>query len=106
MKCEALIEFRQQAYNLLGPAKDATFELMDALMTTQKANCLADMALSPLLGREWPSVYEALQDCQPDREQLMQLYIEQMSVVERPILAVDHTAWGRQKSKDIERTYL
>jgi hypothetical protein len=106
MNCEALREFRQQAYKMLGPAKDATFELMDAVMTTPRANCLTEMALNPLFRRQWSSVSEALQDCQPDREQLMKLYLQQMSGVERPILAVDHTAWARPDAPTLrERTY-
>ena len=94
MKCETLREFRQLAYKMLGAAKDATFELMDAVMTTPKANCLTEMALNPLFCRKWPSVSEALQDCQPDREQLMKLYIQQTLGVERPILAVDSRKLG------------
>ena len=62
MNSEALKEFRQAAYNLLVKAKDATFELMDAVMTTRHAACLAEFALSPLFNRQWSSVYEALQD--------------------------------------------
>ncbi|MEP6519431.1 hypothetical protein [Microcoleus vaginatus] len=42
MNCEALREFRQQAYKMLGQAKDATFELMDAVMTTPKATSLTE----------------------------------------------------------------
>ena len=34
MNSERLKEFRQAAYELLVRAKDATFELMDAVMTT------------------------------------------------------------------------
>ncbi len=97
MNCEALREFRQQAYKMLGQAKDATFELMDAVMTTPKANCLTEMALNPLFRRQWSSVSEALQDPQPDREQLMKLYLLQMSGVERPILAVDSRKRGRDQ---------
>ena len=52
-KCETLVKFRQQAYELLGPAKDATFELLDAVMTTPKAKCLADFWLNPLFRRQW-----------------------------------------------------
>ncbi|MBD2012370.1 hypothetical protein NDI40_27640 [Microcoleus vaginatus ZQ-A3] len=92
MKLEQLQKFRPQAYQCLGQAKDATFELADALMTTRHISCLGDLALGPLFRREWSSVYEALQDCRPDREQLMQLYIQQISQVERPVLAIDHTA--------------
>lgn len=62
MKCETLVKFRQLAYELLGAAKDATFELLDAVMTTPNAKCLADFSLNPLFRRQWSSVYEALQD--------------------------------------------
>lgn len=56
MKCETLVKFRQQAYELLGPAKDATFELLEAVMTTPKAKCLADFWLNPLFRRQWSSL--------------------------------------------------
>ena len=106
MKLEQLQEFRQLAYQCLGNAKDATFELADAVMTTRHVSCLGDLALSPLFRREWSSVYEALQDCRPEREKLMQLYIQQMSQVERPLLAIDHTAWLRPHAPTLkERTY-
>ena len=78
MNSEPLKEFRQAAYNLLVKAKDATFELMDAVMTTRNAACLAEFALSPLFNRQWSSIYEALQDSRPDRKQLMVLYIKQL----------------------------
>jgi hypothetical protein len=39
MNSERLKEFRQAAYELLVKAKDATFELMDAVMTTPNAAC-------------------------------------------------------------------
>jgi len=39
MKFEQLYEFRQQAYECLGKAKDATFELADAVMTTRHVSC-------------------------------------------------------------------
>ena len=53
MKFEQLYEFRQQAYECLGKAKDATFELADAVMTTRHVSCLGDLALNPLFRREW-----------------------------------------------------
>jgi len=74
-------------------------------MTTRHVSCLGDFALSPLFRREWSSVYEALQDCRPDRVKLMQLYIHQMSQVERPVLALAHTAWLRPHAPTLkERT--
>src|SRR4028119_1323971 len=106
MNCERLQRFRQQAYQLLGKAKDATFELADAVMTTRHAECLGDFALNPLFRRQWSSAYEALQDCQPEGEKLMELYIQQMLEVSRPVLAVDHTGWMRPDAPTLkERTY-
>ena len=87
MNSERLKEFRQAAYELLVLAKDATFELMDAVMTTRNASCLAEFALSPLFNRQWSSVYEALQDRKPDRKKLMILYLKQL---EQFVSATEH----------------
>ena len=109
MQTNKLQAFRQAAYNYLGKAKDATFELTDALLVTRNISCLAELSLCPLFRRRWSSVYEALEDCRPQREKLMQLYIEQMSLEDledRPVLAVDHTSWPRPSAPTLqERTY-
>ena len=73
MKLAKLQEFRQAAYNYLGKAHDATFELTDAILLTGNAYSLADLSLSPVFRRKWPSIYEALQDTRPQRQKLMQL---------------------------------
>jgi hypothetical protein len=49
MKFEQLQAFRQQAYECLGHAKDATFELADAVMTTRHVSCLGDWARSSFI---------------------------------------------------------
>ncbi len=49
---------------------------MDAVLTTRTAHSLADFSLSPLFQRQWPSTYESLQDCRPNRSKLMELYIK------------------------------
>ncbi|MEG5047666.1 NF041680 family putative transposase [Microcoleus sp. B4-C1] len=110
MNSERLKDFRQAAYELLVLAKDATFELMDAVMTTRNASCLAEFSLSPLFNRQWPSIYEALQDCRPDRKKLMELYREQLEqqvpATEHILVAIDHTAWGRPFAKTLkDRTH-
>ena len=92
MKRALLEEFRQTAYSYLGRAHDATFELMDAILLTQNAYSLADLSLSPVFRRKWSSIYEALQDSRSQRQKLMQLYIKQIQVQGRPLLAGDHTA--------------
>lgn len=49
MKSAKLEEFRQAAYNYLGRAHDATFELTDAILLTRNAYSLADLSLSGAL---------------------------------------------------------
>ncbi len=110
MNSERLNDFRQAAYDLLVKAKDATFELMDSVMTTKNASSPAEFSLNPLFKRQWPSIYEALQDCRPDRKKLMLLYLEQLQAeappTEHTLVAIDHTAWGRRDAKTLkDRTH-
>lgn len=106
MKNARLEEFRQVAYKYLGRAKDATFELTDAILLTRNVYSLADLSLSPVFRRKWSSIYEALQDSRPQRQKLMQLYIKQIPAEGRPLLAGDHTNWSRPEAVTLqERTY-
>jgi hypothetical protein len=101
MNFERLQQFRQEAYQLLGKAKDAAFELADAVLTTRNASCLGEFSLSPLLRREWSSAYEALQDCRPNRNQLMKRYLEEISASEYILLAMVHGSNKQQTSKPV-----
>jgi hypothetical protein len=57
-------EFRQAIYKNLCKAQDATFELMDALLLTRKAQSLADLSsrlrLSSPAGRAFTKHYKIL----------------------------------------------
>ena len=90
-----LMAFRQAAYEILGPARDALFELTDAVMLTPSIQSFAELALCPAFRRQWSSVYEALQDGRPDRTGLLQLYSAHLPVLEQPLLVGDHTSWPR-----------
>jgi DDE superfamily endonuclease len=106
MKYDRLKTFRQDTYQMLGKANDATFELMDSVMTTRNAGCLAEFSLSPLFQRKWSSTYEALQDSRPNRNKLMKRYVAEIPSLEYVLLGIDHTAWGRRGAKTLlERTY-
>ncbi|NMG11961.1 transposase [Brasilonema sp. UFV-L1] len=101
-----LIEFRQATYQCLCRAKDATFELMDAILLTRNAYSLADLSMCPVFRRQWSSIYEAIQDTRPQRHKLMRLYTKEIPKQERIILAGDHTAWSRPDAPTLrERTY-
>lgn len=96
-----LIEFRQAAYQCLGKARDAQFELADAVLLTPAANSFAEFTCSPAFRRRWPSVYEAIQDGTPDRQGLLRLYVAQIPSSPRPLLAGDHTAWARLSARTL-----
>jgi len=74
MNLERLQRFRQESYELLGKAKDAAMDLMDAVLMTRSVYSFAELSLSPVFRRKWPPLYEAIEDCQPQRRGLMKLY--------------------------------
>jgi len=95
MEFTKLIEFRQAAYQCLGKARDAQFELLDAVMLSPAIRSFVELSQSPVFRRRWSSSYEAIQDGNPDREGLLRLYAAQIPSTPRPLLAGDHTAWPR-----------
>ncbi len=99
-----LQKFRTETYNLLGFAKDSTYDLMDAVLTTRTAYSLADFSLSPLFRRQWPSTYESLQDCRPNRSKLMDRYLKEIPINDLlyVTLAIDHTANPRLNSPTLK----
>lgn len=98
---DKLKQFRQAAYELLGKAKDATFDLLDAVLTTPRVNSFVELTLSPVFRRQWASAYAALRHNRPKRRQLLQLYIEQIPTEGRPLLAGDHTTWARPEARTL-----
>ena len=101
-----LQQFRSKAYQLLGRAKDATFDLMDAVLVTRNIYSFAELSLSPVFRRKWPSLYEALEDCRPNRHKLMKLYLTEIPILQRPIIAGDHTPLPRPEAQSLkDRTY-
>jgi len=101
-----LQQFRADTYNLLGRAWDATFNLIDAVLTTRNANYLADLSLSPLFRRKWSSTYESLQDCRPNRQKLMKRYLEEVALDKEEssyvVVAIDHTSNPREDSPTLK----
>jgi hypothetical protein len=106
MTLDQLKKFRQEAYALLGNGRDAAMDLMDAVLVTRSPRSFAELSLSPVFRRKWPSLYESLEDLRPSKSGLMKLYARQMPVSGRVLLAGDHTAWPRLYAGTLkERTY-
>jgi hypothetical protein len=102
-----LIQFRQAGYALLGKARDALFELGDAVYEKASLHSFVELSLAPCFRRKWSSVYEALQDSRPNREGLMRQYLRQAEgLAGRMLLVGDHTAWPRVWAPTLqERSY-
>ncbi len=101
-----LEEFRQAIYDCLGKAKDAVFELMDAVLTSPSIQSFVSLSQSPVFRRRWPSIYAALHDSRPQKRKLLNLLIEEVKTEAQPFLAGDHTFWPRPDAKTLkERTF-
>src|SRR5712691_6024721 len=66
---------RQQVYASFERGADALFNLADALLCESQAQSLPELSLSPFFERQWPSVYEALEDGRINVEQFRAIWV-------------------------------
>src|SRR5260370_41831230 len=76
MNLNTLKEFRHELYHCFGNAKDALFNLVDALSSEAAASSFPELSFSPFFERTWASLYEALEDGQIDAEQLRKAFVD------------------------------
>src|SRR5947209_20228993 len=76
MNLNTLKEFRHGMYTCFGNAKDALFNLVDALCSEAGESLFPELSFSPFFERTWASLYEALEDGQIDAEQLRQVFVD------------------------------
>ncbi len=98
---EHLSQFRQSLYGQLGKAKDAVFELMDAVLVSACIPSFVSLSQSPVFRRRWPSTYAALHDSRLVQAQLLGQIAKQVETSEQPILAGDRTLWPRRDAKTL-----
>ena len=66
-----IIEFRQQVYaHGLTKARDAQFELIDALLSNRSIQSFPELSFAPVHRRQWHSAYAALENGQQERDWL------------------------------------
>lgn len=71
-----LQDIRQQVYACFTRARDALFNLTDALLAESQAQSLPELSLSAFFERKWSSVYEALEDGCIDVEHLRAVWVK------------------------------
>jgi hypothetical protein len=76
MNLNTLNDFRHGIYGCFGNAKDALFNLVDALASEAAASSFPELSFSPFFERSWASLYEALEDGQIDAGRLRQLFVD------------------------------
>src|SRR5258706_14047544 len=76
MNLNTLQAFRHGMYTCFGNAKDALFNLVDALSSEAGASSFPELSFSPFFERTWASLYEALEDGQIDAERLRQVFVD------------------------------
>jgi len=76
MNFNRLKQIRQQVYDCMERGADALFNLADALLCESQAQSLPELSLSPCFERQWPSVYEALEDGRINVEQLRAIWVK------------------------------
>ena len=101
MHLNTLKEFRHGVHDSFRKANDAMFNLVDALLTEDRARSFPELSLSPFYERKWPSLYASLKDGDIDQDRLRSVFVTHMP---QPIegsdlwLAIDASGIARPKS--------
>jgi hypothetical protein len=105
MNLHTLQEFRHEMDHCFGNAKDALFNLVDALSSEAGASSVPEWSCSPFCERTWASLYEALEDGQIDAEHLRKVCVDVAPLPqagEIVFLGVDTSNLSRPEAKTAE----
>ncbi|NJL41464.1 MAG: hypothetical protein HC899_35750 [Leptolyngbyaceae cyanobacterium SM1_4_3] len=97
-----LQKFRHRLYGLLGNARDAVFDLMDAVLVSGSISSFVSLSQSPVFRRQWSSTYAALQASRLQRVKIMKLLVSQIATDSQPLLAGDSSRWNRPSAKTLQ----
>ncbi|MGG6298354.1 NF041680 family putative transposase [Leptolyngbya sp. AN02str] len=106
MMFKHLQDFRQTLYNSLGNARDALFDLMDAVLVSGCILSFVSLSQSPVFRRQWSSTYAALHDGRLRRAKVFKVLVQEIPKVGQPVLAGDVSDWKRPSAKHLkDRTF-
>jgi DDE superfamily endonuclease len=91
-------QFRHDIYACFRRAKDALFNMADALIAETQAKSFPELSLSPFFERRWHSLYESLEDGQIDQSQLQKVFVKYLPMPcegKRLIWGIDATSIPR-----------
>ncbi len=100
MNLNTVKTFRHEVYQSFKQAKDALFNLLDALASEDRAQSLPELSLSPHFQRKWPSIYEALEDGRIEGDELQKVFVNHLPTRSPfPLIAVDGSSIARAKAR-------
>ncbi len=99
MNFNTLKQVRQHLYASFERGADALFNLADALLCESQARSLPELSLSPFFERQWPSVYEALEDGRINVEQVRAIWVKTLLAQK----ADDEVIWMAVDSSTLAR---
>jgi hypothetical protein len=102
-----LRQFRQAIYDqVFSRARDALFELLDALLVQPGVTSFAELCLPAVFRRRWPSLYAALHDGRLDLDTLEALLTAQVPPTQDAVFALDSTLWPHRQAKTLAQRQL
>jgi len=103
-----LIEFRQTVYNhVLTRARDAQFELVDALLLSAPIHSFPELSCSPAFRRQWHSTYTAIEDGGQNREWLEKYLVQLLPLDDWLVFPLDTTSWPHAAARImLDRQYV
>jgi hypothetical protein len=103
MQHNKLIEFRQQIYaNALSKARDAQFELVDALLSNCRIKSFPELSLAAVHQRQWHSCYAALENGKQDKVWLRAYLCKQVPDLAVRVFALDSSVWCHPRAQTLE----
>jgi len=96
------IEFQQWVYEqALTHERDAQFELIEAILFSPAVQSFAELSLSPVFQRGWPSLYTAVERGQVDVKWLRLYLTRQVPFQGVTVFALDTSVWPRPQTRTL-----
>jgi len=96
------IEFRQWVYEqALTHERDAQFDLIAAILLSPSVQSLAELSLSPVFQRKWPSLYRAIERGRVDENWLRFYLTRHVPTQGVTVLALDTSVWPRPHTRTL-----
>lgn len=71
-------QIRESVYDCFERGADALFNLCDALLSEDRARSVPELSQSPFFERQWPSIYQALEQGKINETKLRQVWVKSL----------------------------